>query len=164
MIDLIVFRQPTKKQIQLSPVWGRLLYLADIGKHLGAAIYLEAQEVGVPFKWGRKLDLEGQAELIRLREDGHQIDETKREYIVTPSEETIRNTLLYRTLLHELGHWVQYTRDFLDDDTALSEDPDVAYQLYFAQPNIEHEYFAHRYAFEVAKRLRNGGIIPFELR
>lgn len=160
-IDLIVFRQPTKKQIQQNSVWGRLLYCAQIGNNIGPAIYLEAQEIDSKLKWSRKLDLEGQAELQRLREDGHQIEETKREFIITRTEQTIRNTLLYRTLLHELGHWVQYFRDYLNDETALSEDSDIAYELYFAQPTIEHENFAHRYASQIGDTLRKDGIIPF---
>lgn len=161
LIDLIVFRQPTKKQIQQNSVWGRLLYCAIIGDNIGAAIYLEAQEIGSKIKWSRKLNLEDQAELKRLREDGHQIEETKREFIIIPTEQTIRNTILYRTLLHELGHWVQYDRDFLDDRTALSQNSDVAYELYFAQPSIEHENFAHRYASEIGSKLRKNGSIPF---
>ena len=40
LIDMIVFRQPTRKQIRLSSVWGRLLYWATIGRRTGTAIYL----------------------------------------------------------------------------------------------------------------------------
>ncbi|MEP3277745.1 MAG: hypothetical protein ABJN26_18780 [Stappiaceae bacterium] len=162
-IEFIIFHQPTRKQIQLDSAWGRLWYYANFGKYgSGPAIYLEAQEINSQIKWSRKLNLEGQAELKRLREDGHLIDETKRDFIITLREKTIRNTVLYRTLLHELGHWAQYDKDFLDEDTALSTDSDVAYELYFAKPQIEHEQFAHRYASEVGDQLRLSGVIPFE--
>ena len=80
----------------------------------------------------------------------------------TLSKTSIRNTILYRTLLHELGHWVQYERDLLNDETALFEDADVACDLYFAQPKIEHENFAHHYASELNELLRTKGVIPFE--
>lgn len=44
--DIIAFRQPTRKQQQQKPVWGRFLYFAEFGKHEGTAIVLEAQELG----------------------------------------------------------------------------------------------------------------------
>jgi hypothetical protein len=162
MIDLIVFRQPTRKQSQQHSVWGRLQYFAMIGDHIGAAIFLEAQEVGYSFKWKRKMSLESQAELQRLRDDGHLVEESKREFTITPTEESIRNTVLYRTLLHELGHWQQYEKEALDEMTALSDDLDVAYDLYFAKPTVEREQFAHRYASEMGNLLRKSGVIPFE--
>lgn len=163
MIELVIFRQPKRKQIQQNPVWGRMMYCASIGKRLGAAIYLEAQEIGAQMKWSRKLCLEDQLELERLKKDGHEFDENRREFIFTLSQESIRNTLLYRTFLHEIGHWVQYERETLDDATALSENCDVAYDLYFARPKIERESFAHRYAEQVGERLRGEGLIPFTL-
>lgn len=162
MIDLIVFRQPTRKQIQQSSVWGRLQYLAIIGDHIGPAILLEAQEVGMSNKRKRKMSLDEQAEFQRLRDDGHLVEESKREFTITFTEESIRNTILYRTVLHELGHWQQYEKEALDDTTALADDFDVAYDLYFAKPNAEREQFAHRYASDVGKLLRGNGVIPFE--
>ena len=134
---------------------------AVVGEYVGSAIYLEAQEINVSIRLSRKQSLEGQKELRRLRQDGHHIEETKREYVVTPSEDSIRNTLLYRTLLHEVGHWVQYDRETLTTETALWPDLDVAYDLYFAKPSIEREQFAHRYADEMSAQLRKTGAIPF---
>jgi len=164
LIDLIIFRQPTQKQSQLHSVWGSMLYLATIGDRTGTAIILEAQEAGRSRQWKRKMSLETQAEFQRLRDDGHLIVESKRGFTITPTEETIRNTILYRTLLHELGHWQQFEREALDDTTALSDDPDVACDLYFAKPSVEREQFAHRYAAEVGDLLRRKGAIPFERR
>lgn len=161
-LSLILFRQPTRKQVRIRPVWGRMIYFAEIGSHYGAAVCLEAQEVGAKLKWPKKLSLQDVDEVQRLLGDGHSMEETKREYIFTLSEASIRNTLLYRTLLHELGHWVEYSQDFLDDATALSEDPDIAYDLYFAKPTSEREAFAHRYATETAEILRLNGVIPFD--
>jgi hypothetical protein len=42
-IELIIFRQPKKKERVLSPVWGRLAYWSDINKYSGTGVYLEAQ-------------------------------------------------------------------------------------------------------------------------
>lgn len=162
LIDLMVFRQPTHKQARQNPVWGRLQYCALIGSHLGPAIYLEAQEIGARFSLKRKLSLDDQAELSRLRSAGHLITENKREFLIRLTEDSIRNTLLYRTMLHEVGHWVQYEREALDETTRLSDDPDFAYDLYFSKPNAERERFAHRYAEEMAHELRSRGQIPFE--
>jgi len=162
LIDLIIFRQPTRKQAQQNPVWGRLQYCAAVGNHLGPAVYLEAQRIGAPLRWNRKLSLESQAELARLRADGHAITENKREFVITPSEHSIRNKLLYRTVLHEIGHWVQYEREALNETTRLSEDPDMTYDLYFSKPVAEREQFAHRYATETATLLRSKGVLPFD--
>ncbi len=161
LIDLIVFRQPTLKQAQQNPVWGRLRYCAAIGSFLGPTVYLEAQKIGVSFKWTKKMSLDDQAELARLRADGHTITENRREFVITPSEDSIRNTLLYRTLLHEIGHWVQYEKEALDETTSLSKAPDLAYDLYFSKPSKEREQFADRYATEKAALLRSKGVLPF---
>jgi len=163
MIELVIFRQPKRKQIQQNPVWGRMMYYATIGKRQGAAIYLEAQEIGSCLRWSRKLSLEDQLELGRLIKDGHEVDENRREYMLTLSQESIRNTLLYRTFLHEIGHWVQYEKETLDYNTALSENSFEACDLYFAHPPVERESFAHRYAEQVGERLRREGLIPFTL-
>jgi hypothetical protein len=162
LIDLIVFRQPTRKQIQQSRGWGWLQYVAMIGDYIGPAILLEAQEIGLSYKRKRKMSLDDQAEFQRLRDDGHLVEESKREFTITFTEESIRNTILYRTVLHELGHWQQYEKETLDEMTVLSDDLDVAYDLYFAKPSAEHEQYAHRYASDVGKLLRESGVIPFE--
>lgn len=161
-IDLIIFRQPTNKQARHNPVWGRLRYCAAIGNHLGPAIYLEAQKIGASFSWKRKLNPDDQTELSRLRSAGNMITETKREFVITPTENSIRNTLLYQTLLHEVGHWVQFEKEALDETTSLSADLKLARDLYFAKPTAERERFAHRYADEMAHELRSSGKIPFD--
>lgn len=162
MINLIVFRQPTRKQVQQCRVWGRMQYWAFIGGHVGTAIVLEAQEIGLSYKWKRKMSLDNQAEFQILRDDGHLIEESKREFTITITEESIRNTILYRTVFHELGHWKQYEREALDEMTAINNDSDVACDLYFAKPTTEREQYAHRYAFDVGKLLRESRVIPFE--
>lgn len=159
-IDLIVLRQPTRKQVVLRPVWGRLCYYADAGKYRGRAIFIEAQQPGKSYRWSRSLTPDSAAEFERLKTYGHGIEEDRRGFTITPNLESIRATQLYRTLLHELGHHVDYlgkvserAKDKADYDRKQAE--------YFARPHREREEFAHRYAAEQATRLRDSGIIPF---
>lgn len=161
-LRLVAFRQPTRKQSMMNPVWGRLIYEDDFGRHHGSAIILEAVEKTRPIKWSRKADLASQAELERLRDDGHVIESNRREYIIHPSEAAIRNTILYRTVLHEIGHWVHWLTDVIRQETALSSVEVQARDLYHAKAVIERESFAHRYAHERATELRKKQIIPFE--
>ena len=49
-------------------------------------------------------------ELARLRADGHTAQRTRRHWLVTPSPDALRCTLLWRTLLHELGHIADHAR------------------------------------------------------
>ncbi|WP_346912378.1 hypothetical protein [uncultured Roseibium sp.] len=158
-LDYVVFRQPTRKQCQQHPVWGRLIYQADIGNLFGSAIFLEAQELGSKMRWSHKLDIEDKAEFERLNEDGHVFEKTKRHSISQLTETALRNTVLYRTLLHELGHWQHYENDVL-----AQEDMDLAADLYFAKPSVEKEQYAHGYAEKWAKTLRSKNLIPFAPR
>lgn len=160
-IDLILLRQPTRKQQSLRPVWGRLLYYAETGRHSGRAIMLEAQQPGVSFRWPRSLTPEGAAELDRLKADGHEVGEDRRAFTITPSAQSIRATQLYRTLPHELGHHVDYHRQVWE--LAVEQaDYDRRRELYFSRPQSEREAFAHRYADELALRLREEGTIPYD--
>jgi len=160
--DIIAFRQPTHKQRQLKPVWGRFLYFAEFGPHQGTAIVLETQELGSALRWRKRMSLDDRAKLDRLRDDGHVFNETRRSFEASLSPQTVRNTILYRTLLHELGHWIQYHSEVLNTATALDADQDVASDLYFAKPSSEREAYAHRFADELAERLRSSGVIPFD--
>ena len=61
-LEIVVFRQPTRKQRTLNPVWGRLSYYSEIGQivgkniAVGPAIYLEAMPVNGKFVWPTSLD------------------------------------------------------------------------------------------------------------
>lgn len=162
MPDKIAFRQPTRKQRQQSPVWGRFLYFAEFGEHNGTAIVLEAQELGTLLKWPKRMTLEDRAEYERLTHDGHSFVTTKRCSVTKLTEEAVRNTKLYRTLLHELGHLEDYRQKVLDDQSALDPDQDVAADLFFSRPTSEREAFAHRFAEELRRVLFEVGAIPFE--
>jgi hypothetical protein len=76
-IKTIVLRQPKRKERILSPVWGRLVYWSEIGRHSGPTVYLESQDVSHPLKWDTSLKPDLALELERLREDGHKIHSDK---------------------------------------------------------------------------------------
>ena len=160
--DIIVFRQPTRKQLQQTPVWGRFIYASDFGKHQGTAIVIEAQKLGGLLKISKRMTLEARSEYKRLVDDGHKFIEKKRHFQASMCEDAIRNTKLYRTFLHEMGHLADYRQKVLDDRTALNPDQEVANEFYFSRPASEREVFAHSFAENVSQRLRSIGVIPFE--
>lgn len=160
--DMLAFRQPSRKQRQLKPVWGRFLYFAEFGAHKRTAIVLEAQEIGAAIRWPKRMSLDDQAELDRLRADGHVFNETKWTFDTLLSAQSVRSTILYRSLLHEIGHWAQYHEEVLDTATALDAEYDIARELYFSKPSSEREVYAHKFAERLAADLRSSGAIPFE--
>jgi hypothetical protein len=107
---------------------------------------LEAVKSGSQFRWLRKIDIDTQKELKRLRNDGFEIIETKRSFEIDLTLENVRNTQLYRTLLHEIGHYVQYCEDEEKFDRL---------------PSAEKEVFAHNFADKLKLELEQEGLIPF---
>ncbi|MGJ5619792.1 hypothetical protein [Sulfitobacter sp. MF3-043] len=160
--DIVAFRQPTRKQQLQRPVWGRFLYFAEFGKHGGTAILLEAQELGAKLKWSKRMTMEDRDEFARLVSDGHAFTEEKRGFQAELNEGSVRNTILYRTLLHELGHWVHYHQEVLNAPTALNEDQEVASELYFSKPSTEREVYAHAFSAKLGQSLREASEIPFD--
>ena len=162
----LVFRQPTRKQEILAPVWGRIYYQAAVGSGgkalMGPVIILEAQPSpqGQVRRWSRSLSLESQARLEELREDGHRIEAGRRHWLIRSDLEALRRTQLYRTLPHELGHLVHRRRALLDES-----DPEIPRELrerrFFARAPREHERFADGYAAEVLAEARQRGRLPF---
>jgi hypothetical protein len=152
-IDLIVLRQPKRKERILSPVWGRLLYWTEIQQYSGVAIHIEAQAVDDTLYWGKSLDPDDSQELERLEEDGHQVIAEARLYVIQMTAESIRATQLYRTLPHEVGHYVDYL---------LSTNEEGDSDLFWSKPSKDKEDFAHRYAREFVEREKKAGNIPFQ--
>jgi hypothetical protein len=144
--DFIVMRQPTRKQRILCPVWGRAIFSFDIDKYSGSAIVVEAQDLS-PVEWRSSIDPERTRELDRLRQDGHEIHNTRRGIEIRVTRNSLRNTVLYRTLLHELGHHVDYNRSTEDK--------------WDSKTRTEKEDFAHRYALELYERLSKQDALPF---
>lgn len=145
-VDLILFRQPTRKQTVLSPVWGRALWYAELRRWNGSAIVLEAQNLE-PLCWEKSVTPALGRELRRLENDGHRIVATKREIRIEVTEDSLRHTLLYRTLLHELGHQVDYGSNTITE--------------WRRRTQMEKEDFAHRYAARVFATLKRRGLVPF---
>lgn len=155
------------KQRTLMPVWGRLLYSAEIasgtGRKLseGSALVLEAINIERPIKWSKSLDPDDANELERLKSDGHSINQTSRHHEILVSRQSARNTQLYRTLLHEIGHWFDWLSK-VEEPGVRGKSRGTLERAYFARPQAEREAFAHRYAEETRKRLVLKAAIPFD--
>ncbi|MEL6382049.1 MAG: hypothetical protein AAFQ89_06180 [Cyanobacteria bacterium J06626_18] len=121
-IELIIFRQPTRKQLQVSSVWGRFLYYATPTQYSGPAICLEAHDLTERFEWSHSLGPDSRRELERLEADGHRIEKGRRNYIIHRTPESVRNTVLFRTLLHEIGHYVDWLQSVILPSLATSDD------------------------------------------
>jgi hypothetical protein len=159
-LQLIVFRQPTRKQASLSPVWGRLRYFMEVGRHGGAALFLESGTTkGAVQRFPRNMSVEDEAELDRFRRDGHQIIDDRRSISVVLDMKTQREVQLYRTVLHEVGHHV----DYLEKVERMGDDGDWVelWEQYWQRPARERETFAHSYADRVGTTLRDQGRVPF---
>lgn len=109
-LRFIVLRQPKRKEEIESSVWGRLIYSYEFESDYFPAIILEAQSRDKRLKWSRKLGIDAQKELQRLKEDGHKFSEDKRYLTADYNINAIRNTQLYRTLIHEFGHYAHYLK------------------------------------------------------
>lgn len=147
-VKLIVLRQPKKKEQILCSVWGRMAYWANIGEFSGPAIYLEAQPLDVKLTWSKKLSVQQKAELERLKQDGHKISEDKRSFYISTCLQSIRNTQLYRTLPHEVGHLVDYLVHVTEASAQNPQQKDLLLKMYWSKPKYDKEIFAHRYADE----------------
>ncbi len=154
ILDLIVFRQPKSKEQIISPAWGRMDFRMDIGKDFYTAVIIEAIDIEKHFYWEKSLSPSQSIELEKLRQDGHRVTQDKRGYDICCSSDSVRNTQLYRTLYHEIGHWVQWQNTVLI--------PDGTAEDYYKIPQAEREVFAHRYADILHEKLLNQGVIPFE--
>ncbi len=82
-ISLFVLRQPKRKEEIINPAWGRYVQYAVIGEFSGSAIFIEAVELSEPMRWSKSLSPDLQAELERLKNDGHSVTTTKRHHFQT---------------------------------------------------------------------------------
>lgn len=163
-IDLVVLRQPKKKEEILKPVWGRFVYYADFGRYSGPGVYIEATPVGKVLHWSNKLDPYKKKELAALEKDGHRVEHTKRGYIIHTTLETCRATQLFRTLPHEIGHAVDYLTHSINPsvDAKTEVESDYITNTYDAKPSLDKEEYAHRYAREFYEKHKADGALPFE--
>ena len=124
---------------------------------------LEAIVYSKQLKWETKLSVDSQKELERLKADGHPLKLDGKSFIGDYEPENVRNTQLYRTLLHEFGHYVHYLR-MVEHPTIQNEpleDWELRNEKYFKVPLTEKERFAHRYADNLRQKLIENNIIPF---
>lgn len=162
-VELIIFRQPKKKEEILKPVWGRYAYFADLGKYMGPAIYLEATFVNNVIKWSNKLDPYEKKELRSLENDGHQIKNVKKGYEIFTTPDSVRNTQLYRTLPHEIGHAVDFLKNCQEPSINAANNAENEYirNAYGSKPSLDKEEYAHRYAREFYSKWSTKGSLPF---
>jgi hypothetical protein len=163
-VDLVVFRQPKKKEEILHPVWGRFIYYADIGKYSGSGVYIEAVATNSTIKWGNKLSPFQRKELEALEIDGHRIERVKRGYDIHTTPDTVRNTQLFRTLPHEIGHAVDYLTHSLNPSIETDSENESEYisEVYRSKPTRDKEEFANRYAREFYEKYSSDGKLPFD--
>lgn len=161
-IKAFVLRHPKRKEQILSSVWGRLVYWSDVCGYSGPTVYLEAQDKDQPLKWSKSLTPDRARELDRLRGDGHFIETDKRHHIIKPTLETIRNTQLYRTLPHEIGHYVDYLEKVEDACGGDLGKVRALHKKYHSRPSQEKEAFAHRYADDFRQCKTTDGHLPFD--
>lgn len=147
-LTTIILRQPKAKEEIFSSVWGRLIYLYELENKCEPALILEAVDFTKKIVWDRKLSVDSQKELNRLKEDGFNIKEDKRKYTFNLDIATVRNTQLYRTLLHEIGHYYQYIT--------------TSSHVYKSLITDEKEAFAHNFADKLKMELMESKIIPFD--
>jgi hypothetical protein len=158
----IVFRQPKRKEEILSSVWGYLCYFYEFEGKGKPAVILEAFPFHYRLRRVKNLTVEDRNELERLKKDGHVFIADKRGYTASTTPETVRATQLYRTLLHELGHYVQYRQVVEGLLPEFAEMPEEERRNYFCYsiPTAESEKFAHAYADRLRENFLEQGVIP----
>ena len=165
----VVLRQPKRKEEILHPVWGRMVYYANVGRPQGGStagpiVILEAVTPDRNWWRGKSMGPADAAEIDRLAADGHQISPTRSRIKIQSSLESTRATQLYRTLPHEIGHLVDYATKAPKANELNGHTLDQQIELeekFWQRPSQEREAFAHRYADEFRSRMFGSGVFPF---
>ena len=128
----------------------------------GSALILQSFDPSARLKWDKSLSPLEMQEFDRLKSDGHVVKDQGKYFLISPHARTVRATQLFRTVLHEIGHWV----DWLERVERLSTVNGGSYadlvDAYWARPSQEPESYAHKYADAVRRRLQKESSIPFE--
>jgi len=162
-----IFRQSTRKQRLSSPSWGRLAYDAQFGRpakpnvYSGPALILEAINPTERSRWNKSLSPSDLEELERLSKDGHTVIDKGKYFEILSNPDSIRSTQLYRTVLHEIGHWQDWLQKVKKPAEKVTDKSNALEDAYFSRPHEERETFAHRYADAARHRLLKEGVIPF---
>ena len=113
---------------------------------------------------GRRMTPDQHAELDRLRRSPAKVAETRRSIDFTLTPAFVREVQLYRTVLHEIGHWVDYLEKVEIPSDRPGADWSDLWERYWLRPRSERESFAHRYADEAGSALEALEAIPFKRR
>lgn len=161
---LLIFRQPKRKEEILCPVWGRLVYSLEYKDDFYPAIIIEATPEQMKLRHPKKQTVGGKLKFNLLIDHGITFKEYKREFIADITEEDARNIQLYKTLLHEVGHYVHYLerveRPGFEEEGI--DEWEKRYNKYLQIVVREKEEFADRYAVNMGDHLIEKGIIPFD--
>jgi hypothetical protein len=160
-IAFVALRQPTRKQALLALVWGRLVYEAEVAGLSGPALILEAQQSPGALQWPKSLQPWVAAELEFLRSDGHEVSSEARSHCVVSGSQAMRATQLFRTIPHEVGHYVDYRQRVIEPSSSEAEF-NRNLGLFWSRPSREREEFADRYGREF--RARQSARLPFPQR
>lgn len=105
-IEHIKLNQSTKKEELFGAKWGSLRYYGAPG--FMPLITIEAQPCPLILKIKNSLNPFWQKETDFLKTQCKDWKSNKREHILKFDQKEIRQVQLYRTLPHEIGHWVDY--------------------------------------------------------
>ncbi|MEO6977756.1 MAG: hypothetical protein ABI113_05225, partial [Mucilaginibacter sp.] len=163
-LKLIILRQPKTKEEILSPVWGRLIYSYQFEGNYYPAIIIEAVDYEKKLVWDKRQSPEASKEFDRLKADGHNFVGDKRGFKASLTIENVRNTQLYRTLIHEFGHYAHYLEIVERPGRSNEgfEEWEKRSDKYHKISSSEKESYAHKYADVLIKKLKTEKIIPFE--
>ena len=135
-LGLIILRQPKRKEEIFSPCWGRLIYEFDYQEKLQPAIILEAVNIDDDIVINNySISPFFQKEIALLIAEGHEVKITKRRIVIKKTIQAVKQTQLYRTVLHEVGHYV-YKKS-----------------AYYCDSYEEKENFANAYAENIRELL-----------
>lgn len=113
--------------------------------------------------WSKKLSVDERKEFERLKNDGHIFEESNKYFTSKIKPEFARNTQLYRTLLHEFGHYVHYLEQVekpgLEDEEF--DEWEKRNDIHVNLPKEEKEKFANNYANKLKSEFIKKGVIPF---
>jgi len=125
---------------------------------------LEAKDYIKKLRLNKSQRPDDQKEFERLKKDGHEFIEGKKDFIASFDLINVRNTQLYRTLPHEFGHYVQYLecveRPGKEDEDF--EEWEKRFDDYLKISVTEKEKYAHKYADNLSKELQKEKKIPFD--
>jgi hypothetical protein len=121
-IEVIILRQPKEKEEIFSNCWGRLIYDFSYNNGITPAIVIEAVDITKNIKI-KKSDITPfiKNETEMLKSEGHEIVINNGNIVVKSSLDAVKKTQLYRTLPHEIGHYVYY-KNGLDLDNYLQKE------------------------------------------